>query len=183
MNTAATSPGTMANDATVGTIAWTNPNNAKVSDNVYATASNFGGTTTNYLKATNFGFSIPAGATINGMIVEIERKTNNPGAGVDNAVRIVKGGVIGSTNKASGVNWTGSDTYATYGSSSDLWGETWNGTDINDSIFGVVISAKDTVGESATLTIDHIRITVYYTALSSTITSISSIQGIQSITL
>jgi hypothetical protein len=27
------SPGTMADDATVGTVAWNNPNNAKVSDN------------------------------------------------------------------------------------------------------------------------------------------------------
>ena len=33
------SPGTMADDATVGTVAWTNPNNAKVSDDVYATVS------------------------------------------------------------------------------------------------------------------------------------------------
>jgi len=139
----ALSPGTMADDAAVGTSVWTNPNNAKVSDNVYATGGNlvtgptvdtavrivksdttisttnrsvgstwsstesyvsFGGATdkwgetwtiadindvdfgvvfsaisdepiqTHYLKATNFGFSIPAGATIDGIFVEIERK-------------------------------------------------------------------------------------------------------------
>jgi len=33
------SPGTMADDDTVGTVAWTNPDNAKVSDNVYASAA------------------------------------------------------------------------------------------------------------------------------------------------
>ena len=31
------SPGTMADSDVVGTVAWTNPNNAKVSDDVYAT--------------------------------------------------------------------------------------------------------------------------------------------------
>ena len=141
------SPGTMADDATVGTVAWTTPDNAKVSDNVYATAGLDGGSsptdtnvrivksdgtigTTNkgtstalpatdayrsygassdlwgetwtsadindidfglvvsytssgivshYLKATNFGFSIPAGATINGIVAEIEANEDHPG--------------------------------------------------------------------------------------------------------
>lgn len=34
--------------------------------------SKFGDTMTNYLKATNFGFSIPGGATIDGIVVEIK---------------------------------------------------------------------------------------------------------------
>ena len=139
------SPNTCVDDATVGTVAWTNPNNAKVSDGVYATAglgadtniydnavrivrsdgtigttdrssatkwvygpdvslshgsssdlwgetltaenindNDFGvalsaknittGEVTHYLKATNFGFSIPAGATIDGIIVDVENR-------------------------------------------------------------------------------------------------------------
>lgn len=140
------SPGTMADDDTVGTEAWSNPDNAKVSDDVYAgfdggfeassmkdsavrivksdgtiattnkglTATEWPTTesyisygspsdlwdetweaedindvdfgvvlsavndtpkTSHYLKATNFGFSIPVGATINGILVEIEKKS------------------------------------------------------------------------------------------------------------
>lgn len=34
----------------------------------------------NYLKATNFGFSIPTGSTVDGIEVEIERKTTYSGA-------------------------------------------------------------------------------------------------------
>ena len=36
--TVATSPGTVANDAGTGTLAWTNPSNAGASDDSYATA-------------------------------------------------------------------------------------------------------------------------------------------------
>ncbi len=156
------SPGTMADDATVGTVAWSNPDNAKVSDDVYATAYNNTGAGAyfHYLKATNFGFAIPGGATINGILVEVEKKG---GAGVvDISVFIVKSdGTLGTTNKAIGTAWPASDTYASYGSSSDLWNETWDSTKINDVDFGIAISPY--VANNWTGSVDHIRITVYYT--------------------
>ena len=119
------SPGTMADDATVGTAAWTNPDNAKVSDNVYTTVGAGDTGISHYLKATNFGFSIPSGATIGGILVEIERKGDLSDASnniQDSNLRIVKSdGTIGTTNKADiGTNWPTSDTYASYGSSTYL---------------------------------------------------------------
>jgi hypothetical protein len=136
-----------------------------VSDDTYATASTtIRASTTHYLKATNFGFSIPSGATINGILVEIERKKTGSALIKDSSVKIVKSdGTIGSTNQADTVNdWPTSDTYKSYGSSSDLWGETWAYSDINDIDFGVVLS--DTQGKYMVASVDHIRITVYYTA-------------------
>lgn len=165
--TASTSPGTMADDATVGTVAWSNPNNAKVSDNVYATALD-GNVTTHYLKATNFGFLIPAGATINGILVEVEKGDTFGGNWAkDSAVKIVKSdGTIGTTNKGDTTNyWPYPEAYKSYGSSSDLWNETWTSEDINDIDFGVVFSAllTDTGPEGPTFAnVDHIRITVFF---------------------
>lgn len=106
-DTSATSPGTLADDATVGTVAWSNPTNAASSNNVYARAS--------------IGTTIPK----------------------DIHIRIVKAdGTIGTTNKAdTATNWTTTDTVFPYGSSSDVWDETWTAEDINDADFGVVISA------------------------------------------
>ncbi len=52
-----------------------------------------------YLKATNFGFSIPAGATINGIIVEIERNDNVGTVQVDH-IRIT----VYYTEAATGTN-------------------------------------------------------------------------------
>ena len=160
------SGGTFADDATVGTVAWTNPSNAGASDDVYAVVVlTVAGSqlVSHYLKATNFGFSIPTGATINGIVVEIERKTDNAFI-KDNAVRIIKGGNIGTTDKSLVANWSGTEAYFTYGSSSDLWGETWTADDINASTFGVGLSVIFNGGTTSTNSVDHIRITVYYTA-------------------
>jgi len=163
-DTGANSPGTMADDATVGTVAWSNPDNAKVSDGNDATSNGIANSISHYLKANNFGFAIPTGATINGILVEVEKAG---GDGIDfiqdNAVRIVKGGSIGVTDKSSLDNWSDTDTYKSYGSSADLWGETWAYTDINSSTFGFAISAKEVSDEATSSYVDHIRITVYYT--------------------
>jgi len=160
----------VVDDATVGNIAWDSSslNNVKVSDNVRAWAilpNNGLIDTSHYLKATNFGFTIPSGATINGIVVEIEKLLNQGDLTVlDNAVRIVKGGTIGSTDRSNGSAWPQVEAYVTHGGTTDLWGETLTDTDINSASFGVAISAK----EGATTSygqpfIDHIRITVYYT--------------------
>ena len=158
------SPGTVVNDNSIGTIPWVNPGNATTSDDADATCSLFYLDEGNYLKATNFGFAIPAAATINGILVEFEKdQDGNQFAISDNAVRIVKGGVIGSTNRKLGGDWPTSDTYVSHGSNSDLWGETWTPADINSNGFGVAISPTYTYAGMGTARIDHIRITVYYT--------------------
>lgn len=171
------STATGANDSSVGTVDWNNPGNVAANDNTYAGVKiNSNGTTSHYLKATNAGFSIPAGATINGIVVEVKKYTSVTYSGdekkIDNAVRIVKGGTIGSTDRADGTtpwpNPTDPGTYVSYGSSSDLWGESWTPSDINASTFGFAISVKTScslcgLSLSDNVFIDHIRITVYYT--------------------
>lgn len=161
-------PGTTASDSGVGTVAWTNPGNVASSNNSYATATLTSGSVSHYLKVTNFGFSIPAGATINGITVEIERNVQNHALAdpvQDNRVRLVKAGTIQTTDKASVSNWPASDTYATYGGGADLWSGTWTDSDINDSGFGMAISAKgvSVLNDPPVAQIDHIRITITYT--------------------
>lgn len=158
-------PGTGTDDATVGTLTWLNPGNITVSDNVYATVSTTNTTTTHYLKGTNFGFSIPTGATINGITVSIERKFAGGGAAVsDSRISIVKSdGSVGTTNKSTGGAWSTTEGSATYGSSVDLWGETWAPSDINNSNFGFVVSASTFPSVSVTLSVDNYLITVDYT--------------------
>ena len=190
-NTTATSPGTMANDTAVGTEAWSVVDNAKASDDNRAfNTSSFNDPVlpfiTNYLKATNFGFEIPTGATINGILVEIERSERSGfGSVYDSEVKIVKAdGSIGTTNKAdTATAWTGTDSYFEYGASDDLWGETWTASDINDADFGAVLAANVFSGTFVSAGVDHIRITVYYTETSSsTITGVQTAQGINTIT-
>jgi hypothetical protein len=176
-NSAAMSPGTAADDATVGTISWTNPNNAKVSDGSFATQATTG--TSHYLKLTNFGFALAPDATPVGIYAEILRKRGGDTAGTakDSAVRIVKpNGSFGTTNKAdTSTNWPTTAAYASYGGPADLWSETWSYTDINDEDFGLVLSAANTPADGPCVpSVDHARITVYYTQ--------PGIQGVVSIT-
>lgn len=158
------SPSSVVNDASYGSAAWRNPGNATSSDNVYADTSlaQSGPVSTYYLKATGFGFSIPEGMQITGIKVEIERYAD--GYVVDDRVRLVKGGVVQSHDKASSSSWPSSDAYASYGGDGDTWGDQWSVQEINSANFGVALAAL--VGNGVDLSqpfVDHIRVTVYYT--------------------
>ena len=153
--------GTFASDATLGVVAITNPASAQLSDNAYATAVLLATQTTQYLKATNFGFSIPLDATITGRTVNVERSSTVGSTTNDNSIKLVKGGTISGNEKATGTAWGTSDSVATYGSSSDLWGLTLTPADVNLSTFGVVVSAITTL--AATAQIDMVSITIDYT--------------------
>lgn len=161
-------PAAGSDSAAVGTLAWTSPTSTFSSNNTYATRVMSGTSITHYLKANNFGFSVPTGATILGIKVEVERSRTGGTTGEvrDSQVKIVKAdGSTGTQNKADTVtNWPTTDAYATYGSFSDLWGETtWKPQDINNSNFGVVVAATgSTSTTNRTANVDHIRITVTY---------------------
>ena len=161
---------TGANTTLAGSNAsWTNPNQVNAIDNSPAYWANTGSTGySDYLAATGFGFSIPGGNTINGIVVEWYKETTTGSGGIkDYAVRLVKGGVIGSTDRASGSSWVQNTyTYSAYGTSSDLWGATWTPTDINASNFGTALAVQDTVGGKQGF-VDYVRVTVYYTAAAS----------------
>lgn len=163
--------GTGANDSSVGGVwaTWANPSNVTANDGTVAQASTgsmagAGGPASQYLKATNFGFAIASDQVIDGITV-LWRVRNNVNTMVDNAVRIVKGGVIGSTDKSSGTAWSGSLTDRTYGGVSDLWGETWTYSDINDSGFGAALSCVNSAGDSQG-DIDYVSITVEHHTVS-----------------
>lgn len=159
------SPGASANDASIGSTAWTNIGSIFLEDGNTAAAIASSTAASNYLKATTFGFSIPSGATIDGIVVEIKKQSVSSLWTKDNAVRIIKGGTIGSTDKSLVGDWPSSLTWATHGSSSDLWGESWSHSDINATDFGVAISGIENNGSNFIYgQIDLIRITVYYTA-------------------
>jgi hypothetical protein len=155
------SPSTVVDDATIGTLAWADPDNAKISDGLYATCTSAGGES-HYLKATEFGFAIPSGSTILGIQVDIQRGGFSAGGFLtDAAVKIVRAGQIGVEDKALVSTW-GAQAYVSYGGSSDLWDETWTAEDINADNFGVVLAVNASLGFPAIADVDHIRITVSY---------------------
>jgi hypothetical protein len=159
------SPVAGADDPSIGTVAWSNPGSITASDDSRATADLPAVATTHYLVATDFGFNIPLTATVTGIQVEWEKSLNSgAGALADSAVRIVKGGIVGSNDRSDGSTWPSTDTYVAYGTTNDLWGTTWTPADINASTFGAAIAAVETIPlRSASAGIDYVRLTVSYT--------------------
>ena len=93
------SPTTGTSVTGVGTIAWTNPSQVTVVGE-YAYAENLTPSTTavtNYLVATGFGFSVPSGATIQGIQASITREGNDSlSVFTDARVRLVGAGTVES---------------------------------------------------------------------------------------
>lgn len=165
-NTPAANSNCVQSDNPSGTVGWTNPGNAFSDNATYATAS-VDGTVTEYIKCTNFGFTLPTNATVVGIVGGVERKSSSTGNGgsKDSGVRIVKGGIIGTTDKSTATTYTISDVFEDHGGSADLWGETWLYSDINAATFGLAFAATkaSSAGAAHTVSVDTIRITVYYT--------------------
>jgi hypothetical protein len=161
-----------SNNTSVGTAVWNTLNDVILADNNYAISTQVLGilatANTNYIQVGGLGFAIPAGATICGITVSVERSAGGLGVGCvvqDADVRIVKNGVLTGTNHASGVNWSNSDAVATYGGAADMWGTTWIPADINAAGFGVAIAASlqtGLVGLALSARIDYISVTVHY---------------------
>lgn len=159
-------PALGVNDASGGTAAWSSPTAIYTSNDTRATSpSTTAGQVSNFLVSQAHGFTIPAGAVIQGILVEIERSINSSSAATvrDAAVRIVKGGVVGATDRSNVSDWTNTEAIFSYGGPTDLWGETWTPADINASNFGAAVAAQRLItGNSLNARVDHIKITVYY---------------------
>ncbi|MEJ0104975.1 MAG: hypothetical protein WDO19_21565 [Bacteroidota bacterium] len=121
------------------------------------------GAYTDYLVVTDFLFALPPGASISGIVIDIERSDAFRRTS-DYSIRIVKNGVIGATERSLGAGYRAGDSYQSYGSSGDLWGESWTDADINNSGFGVAIAAQRSVGGAGATAgkINDVQITVFY---------------------
>lgn len=171
-----------SDDSSTGSpFAWGSTDNVEASDGNYAIAEVDPEGWSQALVATNFGFNIPSGASIDGIVVSVERNKLEELHTINDAeVNIVKGGVFGSENKASATEWTTTDEIATYGGVGNLWEESWTPADINASNFGFALSVSANCLECGFVTarIDHISITVHYSYFDTSISDGTWVTGI-----
>lgn len=176
------------------TFKWQNTSNASTQNDIYtsllftdvsnvlaaAPTSISPADETNYLVCKNLDSNIPNDATIEGIKIYIDRYNSFTGDGTviitDNAIYLTKNGTdtVGN-NKSVGTVWpsTDTDTYATYGGVSDLWGTTWTASEINNDNFGVMIGPTiefvGLTGENgSSANVDHVYIEITYAGGSGT---------------
>lgn len=153
--------GTGENVDRAGLTAWSTPS-AIISDDVSGGTNN-GGSGSDYLVARNFSFTIPTGATINGILVRVEAREDAGGTEPLLAqLQDETGALIGSSKSTSNegsISGTTSVVY-TYGSTSDLWGATLTEAIVEDVDFGVRLW----FATSHTMTVDFVTMAIEYTS-------------------
>jgi hypothetical protein len=92
----------------------------------------------------------------------IRRRSFGPGTAQDAAVRIVKDGVIGTADRSTTTAYTGVDVAEAHGGPADLWGESWTPANVNSTGFGIAFAAMMDSGNSATIGIDALTVSVAY---------------------
>lgn len=153
---------------------WSGTGNVFASDNVYATSVLDGSASwySQQLRATGFGFAVPAGATIRGVVVEAEHK-GSVNSGTQYAylqyARVIKADSSLTSNLSIGAATAipTSDTTMSYPATgiAPLTGVT--PTDVNSANFGVALRYQHRspiAGSTAiTVSVDRVRLTVYFT--------------------
>lgn len=159
--TATANPGRCLNNSNIGSVAWVNPERARLNDNQWAYTSLVtpsGKLTSNTLACLGFGLNIPQTATIKGVKVNIKRGYDpTKGSASDALVRLFLGATITSDDRAGSMPYNNGE--GVYGGSNDLWGKTWTPAQINNGAFGLafVTTGNTFVG------VDGIIMSVYYT--------------------
>ncbi len=144
----------------IGKSSWapTPTTNVNLNDTLYATTTLTG--TSNYLQCSAYGFTIPANATIVGVVVNVQRKSSRTSRTTDGAMRLVKAGVIGTVDRSTATTYTTVDVAEPHGTATDLWGTTWTPADINAANFGAAFATKAT--KKRTVSVNHMPISVTY---------------------
>lgn len=147
---------------------WSTPSGAFSSNDSYALESVQGEKQDYY----DFTFSVPSGATIDGVEVQVEAKDLNCNVSCIIGVELSwDGGVTYTTAGYDTGELTSSDVVYTLGGSTDIWGRTWSDTNFSDANFRLRINADVLNGETPTIRLDHIQVKVYYTEAAATVAS------------
>lgn len=160
-----------ADDATVGTIAWSNPSRITAEDASSADALIGGGQTSHYIVGSGYSLGIPGNALLVGGKLEVKVRGQGGGGGtaIENSVKFKAGVIFGfSPEKAAGAAIpTGALTWVAYGGPTDTWSG-WLSQDgivseINKSTFGGYYSLKESGGLlSIDPLMDAMRVTMYF---------------------
>ena len=149
---------------------WSVPERLTADDGSYAyiTTSSFDTGLYSYLvKCTNFGFEIPAGATIDGVTVELDSCYETSTWAVAHIKLLDADGVAqGDDRYSDDGDCTSTSTLApdilTFGGATETWGATLSSAVVNDADWGIqfAIQAK---GDDCDALIDSCGVTVAYT--------------------
>jgi hypothetical protein len=137
---------------------WTNPVNAYLSNNSYASRADDGTSDQDHSFET-FGFTIPAGAIIDGIEVRIEAKASQNVTLYINVHSNSGGGWVGTKS----INLTTTEVIQVVGGITDKWYGSWIVDDFTNANFSVRVYTYLWPGTGEVYEMDHIEVRVHYT--------------------
>jgi hypothetical protein len=146
--------------------AWTNPGSVSTSGSTVGATAN-----SQTLLATDFGFSVSTSDTIAGIVffANIQIATAVTGTVVLQVQLLGNGVPIGNVKTYTPTN--SSYNPVTLGSASDLWGNSWTPTAINNTNFGVQIYVQNnSAGNGYICGVNTLVLTTYYNGSGPTVT-------------
>ena len=162
VESATASPGAIVDDPRIGSVAWTNTLGAKALGGETARATLSGSAVTHWLLATGYGFALPTGATIRGIVVTVIRSASFVDEIADYAVSVVKTGSPVGPPKVTLGPWPTMMQTVTYGAPTNTWGTTWTAELVNATDFGAAVAARGTMAANEMAIVDHITVTVHF---------------------
>jgi hypothetical protein len=165
-------PGTTASLANAGTSenanAWVSPGNVAADDGTESTitaATYDSPDISEILVASNFNFNAVSG-TVNGITVEIDRRSIILNSGKDFRVQLATGttfaDLVGTNKAVPATIWPSTSAVATYGGAADTWSAGLTAAQVAAAGFAVFLSAQANIA-NADIGVDFIRVTVTYT--------------------
>lgn len=173
MDTGDVASGIQENNDFWGAVPWQNPENIAGLEGIYTVIELGQSELSHNLIARGFNFSIPAGATIDGIEVKWRRKEDTGNVVSQTPLLWMNGSAWPSTlgtgpNDYPGggmpLSWTGSPDEEVFGSPTDLWGANLSPAIVNSPNFGVALrcgEASSMVGAGGS--VDFVTMRVYYT--------------------
>jgi len=121
-------------------------------------------TGTKSLVLDTFSFTVPAGSVIGGVEVVISKGCADPSACTDNEIKLKKGTNTFSNSLAEAPFWSTVNAESTYGGCGNIWGfGSLSVAEVNSAQFSIYISG--TSSTSTTFRVDMVKITVFYSPL------------------
>jgi hypothetical protein len=154
--------GAFWNDATLGSVSWSNPELARDDDGAFATAELGDAAISNYLKAADFRFNLASTAIVEGVEIIVDRSASSEAALADHALRVALEGQLLPKIGQSPEAWPSTEAAARYGGAGDLWDADAEipPAVVNKANFGVALAVAAT-GGAATARVDSIRVRLF----------------------
>lgn len=161
---------TCTDGAPLGDTNWTTPQKAADCDGIdNAQSGPDSGFTTDALYAKGFGFTVPAGATIDGVAVTVKKScSGNAGTDVRDLSVILYSGTaqMGNDKADLATTWPNGLADTVYGGPADSWGASITPAVANGANFGVKLRAQNVGTNQDEADVQCITVTITYTLAS-----------------